>query len=411
MSWWGKFVSLAGAIGLASCTQLPVSGPDSRSISIGATSSVTSDERVALDYVLLDINRNVLEFIASIGPESFFRTFGSGHGPAPIIRIGAGDVVQISVFESSAGGLFIPAEAGVRPGNFVTLPSQTVDRSGTITVPFAGQIQAAGRSIPDIQKEIENKLENRAIEPQVMITLVEQNATEVAVVGDVVNGANKFRIRQGGERILDVISRAGGTKFPGYELFVTLQRQNRRATVYFPTLVNSPGENIYVAPGDVVYVYREQQKFVAVGALGSSNLTTGITGQYAFEQEKLSLNEAVAKAGGLLDSRANPGQVFLYRMEYREALQAMKVNLSKFPKDQKFIPTVYRANFRDPSSFFFAQQFPMRHKDVIYVSNADAVEVVKFMSYVRSITSTVSGVAGDAVLTKDAIRGRHVLDK
>ncbi len=28
-----------------------------------------------------------------------------------------------------------------------------------------------------------------------MVTLVEQNATEVAVVGDVVNGANKFRIR------------------------------------------------------------------------------------------------------------------------------------------------------------------------------------------------------------------------
>jgi polysaccharide export outer membrane protein len=317
--------------------------------------------------------------------------------------------VQISVFESSAGGLFIPAEAGVRPGNFVTLPSQTVDRSGTISVPFAGQIQAAGRSIPDIQREIETKLENRAIEPQVLITLVEQNATEVAVVGDVVNGANKFRIRPGGERVLDVISKAGGTKFPGYELFVTLQRGKKRATVYFPSLVNNPSENIFVAPGDMVYLYREQQKFVAVGALGSSNQTSGVTGQYAFEQEKLSLNEAVAKAGGLLDSRANPGQVFLYRMEYREALSAMHVDLSKFPRDLKFIPTVYRANFRDPSSFFFAQKFPMRHKDVIYVSNADAVEVVKFLSYLRSITSTVSGVAGDAVLTKDAIKGRHIL--
>jgi polysaccharide export outer membrane protein len=410
MSWWGKLLSLAGAIGLASCTQLPVSGPDHRSISIGASATLSSNERVALDYVLLDINRSVLDFVVSVGPESFFRTFGGDKGPAPVIRIGVGDVVQVSIFESSAGGLFIPAEAGVRPGNFVTLPSQTVDRSGTISVPFAGQIQAAGRSIPDIQREIETKLENRAIEPQVLITVVEQNATEVAVVGDVVNGANKFRIRPGGERILDVISRAGGTKFPGYELFVTLQRQKKRATVYFPTLVNNPGENIYVAPGDVVYVYREQQKYVAVGALGSSTLTTGLTGQYAFEQEKLSLNEAVAKAGGLLDSRANPGQVFLYRMEYRDALAAMKINLSKFPKEQKFVPTIYRANFRDPSSFFFAQKFPMRHKDVIYVSNADSVEVVKFLDFIRAMTSTVSGVAGDTVLTKDAVKGRHILD-
>jgi polysaccharide export outer membrane protein len=347
--------------------------------------------------------------VVNIGPDSFFRTFGSDKGPPPVIRIGVGDVVQVSIFESSAGGLFIPAEAGVRPGNFVTLPSQTVDRSGAITVPFAGQVQAAGRSIPDIQRDIQTKLENRAIEPQALVTLVEQNATEVAVVGDVVNGANKFRIRQGGERVLDVISRAGGTKFPGYELFVTLQRGKKRATVYFPSLVNHPGENIFVAPGDVVYIYREQQKFVAVGALGNSNQTSGVTGQYAFEQEKLSMNEAVAKAGGLLDSRANPGQVFLYRMEYRDALSAMRVNLSKFPKDQKFIPTVYRANFRDPSSFFFAQKFPMRHKDVIYVSNAESVEVVKFLSFVTAITSTVSGVATDTVITKDAIKGRHVL--
>jgi polysaccharide export outer membrane protein len=51
----------------------------------------------------------------------------------------------------------------------------------------------------------------------------------------------------------------------------------------------------------------------------------------------------------------------------------------------------------------------MRNKDVIYVSNADSVEVVKFLDYLRAITSTVSGVAGDAVLTKDAVRGRHVL--
>jgi polysaccharide export outer membrane protein len=73
------------------------------------------------------------------------------------------------------------------------------------------------------------------------------------------------------------------------------------------------------------------------------------------------------------------------------------------------IPTIYRANFRDPSSFFFAQKFQMRHKDIIYVSNADAVEVTKFLVYLRSITSTVSGVATDVVITRDAIKGGSVL--
>jgi polysaccharide export outer membrane protein len=44
----------------------------------------------------------------------------------------------------------------------------------------------------------------------------------------------------------------------------------------------------------------------------------------------------------------------------------------------------------------------MRHKDIIYVTNADAVEVVKFMAFLRSITSTVAGVADDAVLTRES---------
>ena len=210
-------------------------------------------------------------------------------------------------------------EAGARPGNFVTLPTQEVDRSGTITIPFAGQVTAAwGGHCPEIQRDIEKRIANRAIEPQVLVTLPERNASEVTVVGDIVASANKFKIRPGGERVLDIISKAGGLKYPGYEAFVTLQRGKKMTTVYFPTLVNDPNENIFVAPGDTLYVYRLQQKFVAVGALGSSGQTSGLTGQFAFEQERLSLNEAVARAGGLLDFRANPGQVFLYRLEYRE---------------------------------------------------------------------------------------------
>jgi polysaccharide export outer membrane protein len=382
---------------------LPVDGPNHHAIQFGASASLPTDPHTVVDYALVDISPKVVEASVNIGPESFFKTFGKRPGPAPVIRVGVGDVVQVTVFESAAGGLFIPAEAGVRPGNFVTLPSQIIDRSGTISVPFAGTVQASGRSLTDIQNDIQGKLQSRAIEPQVVVTLVEQNATEVAVVGDVLNGANKFKVRFNGDRVLDMIAKAGGLRFPGYELFVTLQRNGKRATVYFPNLVNNPAENIYVNPGDTVYVYREQQKFVAVGALGSAG--TGLTGQFAFEQEKLSLNEAIAKAGGLLNTRSDARQVFLYRMEDRETLAAMRVKLDHFPRGQKFIPTIYRANFRDPSGFFIAQGFPVRHKDIVYVATADSVEMVKFLDFLRAITSTVSGVALDGATTRDVIQG------
>jgi polysaccharide export outer membrane protein len=390
---------------VSGCTALPSGGPHHFDIADGAASALLSERNtVAFNYVLLDINRLVLDHVRDIGPGSFFRSFGEGQGAAPVIRVGVGDVVQITVFESSSGGLFIPSEAGVRPGNFISLPAQEVDRAGNVTVPYSGQVPVVGRTVPEIQEDIEGRLTKRAIEPQVVVTLLERNASEVTVVGDAAGAANRVKLRPGGERVLDVISRAGGLKYPGYEMFVTLQRRKRLATVYLPTLVKNPSENIYVAPGDTIYLYREQQKFVAIGALGAAGLTTGLTGQYAFEQERLSLNEAVARAGGLLDARANPGQVFLYRLEHRDMLEALRVDLRAFPPEQVMIPVVYRANFRDPSSFFFAQAFPMRHKDVIYVSNADAVEVGKVLEYLSLISSTISGVATDVVVARDSVR-------
>jgi polysaccharide export outer membrane protein len=48
---------------------------------------------------------------------------------------------------------------------------------------------------------------------------------------------------------------------------------------------------------------------------------------------------------------------------------------------------------------------------VIYVANSDSTEVVKFLGYVLTITSTVSGVASDAVLTRDALSGGRILDR
>jgi polysaccharide export outer membrane protein len=402
------FFCLLLAVELVGCNALPSSGPHHYDIADGAAAAVLSERNnVAFNYVLLDINQLVLSHVSEIGPGSFFKSFGKGHGPAPAIRVGVGDMVQVTIFESTSGGLFIPPEASVRPGNFVTLPTQEVDRSGNVTVPYAGLVPAVGRTVPEIQSDIEARLAKRAIEPQVVVSLVERNASEVTVVGDVVAVANRFKIRPGGERVLDMISKAAGLKYPGYELFVTLQRGKQRATVYFPTLVNNPQENIFVQPGDTIYVYREPQTFVAVGALGTVGQTSGLTGQFTFDQERLSLNEAVAKAGGLLDFRANPGQVFLYRLEHRDMLERMNVDLQAFPPEQRMIPVIYRANFRDPSSFFYAQNFPMRHKDVIYVDNADMVEVGKFLAYVLQLTGASSGVADDYWITRGTIRLRR----
>ena len=400
-----KHFAILPALLIAGCTNLPISGPVHRDIDGAATSSITNERRkVAYDYALVEVSDKVIDCLLEIGPGTFFTSFGVGRGVAPTIAVGVGDVLSVTIFESSAGGLFIPPEAGVRPGNFVTLPPQTVNRNGTISVPYAGDIQASGRTPQEIKTAIEKALSARAVEPQVVVTLAEQTAMAVTIVG--VGGSSKLQIRSN-ERILDVIARGGAGAIPGYEMFITLQRRGHRATVYFPALISDPRENIYVQPGDTLYIYREQQKFAAFGAIGAGGVTSGLTGLFAFEQEQLTLNEALAKAGGLVDTRANPN-VYLYRMEPREMLAKMGVDTSKFPVTAKYIPTVYKANYRDPSIFFLAQRFPMRNKDAIYVANADSVELEKFIAHSTAITTYVAGTASDALVTRDAIRAlRH----
>ena len=227
------------------------------------------------------------------------------------------------------------------------------------------------------------------------MTLVNQTSTQVTVVGDV-NTPGKLTINAAGDRVLDAISRSGGIRNPGYEEFVTLQRNGVKGTVYFMNLVKEPRENVFVEPGDTLYVYQYQRAFIAFGA-------TGASGQFKFQQENLTLNDAVGKAGGLLDNRADPGQVFVYRIERRATLEKMGVDLSAFPAEQADIPTIYRVNFRDPSGFFAAARFPMRDGDVIYVDNADQVEITKFLGMLTNFTSSASGMASDAANAKAAI--------
>jgi polysaccharide export outer membrane protein len=178
-----------------------------------------------------------------------------------------------------------------------------------------------------------------------------------------------------------------------------LERGRRREIVPFGALVYDPSNNIFAHPDDTIYVYREPQTFVAFGA-------TGKQGQYNFDAWRISLAEAVAKADGLDDTRAEPGAVFLYRGEPRSVAEKLGIDVSKY--NSQIIPVIYNVNFRDPSGYFLATQMQMQNKDVLYVSNATTVETTKFLTYVRLIVGTVNDpivAATNVFILKNTIRG------
>jgi polysaccharide export outer membrane protein len=372
---------------------MPTSGPLTADIQSGAPLDPNG-----LAYGLVNLTPQSVEILAQFEPKGLAGAFTDRRPPAEL-KFGVGDVLSVTIFEAAAGGLFIPAEAGVRPGNYVTLPDQAIDSFGNITVPYAGQIKAAGRTAVEVQNSIIAAIRNRAIEPQATVTMTHQNTSLVSVFGEV-NTPSRFGASASGagDRILDDITRAGGIKDQGFATWVMLERAGKRAAVPFENLVADPSNNIYVQPGDRIYVYQEQQKFLALGATGQS-------GEFNFDDWRINLAEGVSKAGGLLDTRADPGAIFLYRREPKDVAERLGVDVSKF--DTPTVPVIFSVNFRDPTGFFLASKTMMRNGDVIYVSNARSVEVTKFLNYLQVILATTDAAANttnDSVILRNNIK-------
>jgi polysaccharide biosynthesis/export protein len=358
---------------------MPASGPASSDIKAGQTSDPDR-----LPYALVKLTPKVVDVLARNAP--VLSNIFSDRRPPGDIQFGVGDVVSVTIFEASGGGLFIPAESSARPGNFVTLPNQSVDASGNISVPYAGIIHAKGRTPVEVQRSIVDALKNRAIEPQVIISLVDQRTSMISVLGEV-NRPERFAASAAPERLLDAITRAGGPKAQGFDTWVMLERGDHRATAPFGALVYQPSNNIYVRPNDTIYVYSEPQTFVVFGATTgtTAGASTG-TSQLSFGAWRISLAEALAKAGGLNDSLADPASVFLYRGETRQVAEQLGVDVGKF--EGPIVPVIYQVNLRDPAGYFVAKLFDMRNKDVLYVSNAQSVETSKVLTYLRLIMAT-----------------------
>lgn len=392
----GILASLGLAVLLTGCSSvLPRSGPDDRAIVTNAAVTVRADSSPGsnVEYILIELSKSILPFFDDVATTSLQDGFGGGRGGPAETLLGTGDVIQLSIFEAQSGGLFIPESGGSAPGNYVTLPPLTVDREGYVNVPYAGRVRVAGRRAEAVENDIQNMLANRAIEPQVIITVTQSRSNRLSILGDV-NSPSELEVSPRGERILDVISRAGGLNAPGAETYVTITRGGQQATALFRTIVENPEENIFVRSGDTVYVSRERRTYLAFGA-------TGATGRFDFEESNLTFGEALAKAGGLIDSRADPSQVFLYRLV--DASVLARAGIATGNISGRIVPVVFQADMTDPGMLFAVQTFTMQDKDIIYISNSGSVELSKFLNLINGVSGSAASVPANALTTSNAV--------
>jgi polysaccharide export outer membrane protein len=377
----------------AACSALGAAGPSAGTITSAKTQTVANAQIQVIDVTdavarrVIDANRAGL----------FSDTLGDAAPTGSII--GSGDVLQVSIWEAPPAVLFgSSASFGATPSTVLSatstgtglrtsLPDMMVDDNGLIRVPFAGAIRAAGRTPRDVEREITARLTRKAHEPQVSVQISSNVSANVTVVGDVANNA-RIPLTPKGERLLDVIASAGGVKDPIGKVTIQISREGRVANMPLEAVIRDPGQNIRLGPNDVVTALYQPFSFTALGA-------TGVSGELNFESTGVTLAQALGRVGGLKDDRANIRGAFIFRLEDPAALDTATAATARRTPDGR-IPVIYRIDMGNPATFFVAQSFPMRNKDVLYVSTAPLSDFQRFFGMVSSMTFSVIGL-GQAI--------------
>jgi polysaccharide export outer membrane protein len=194
-------------------------------------------------------------------------------------RIGAGDTIRITVYQSPDLSL-----------------ETRVNEGGAISYPLLGRVQLAGLTVTAAEQHIASELKRRDFvkDPQVIIVVTQVRANQVNVLGQV-GRPGRYPLDLAGMRMTEVLALAGGiVAGAGSDtVVVTGVRDGHpyRREIDLPRLF-APGnaaEDIVIAPGDTVWVDRAPQIYIYGEILhaGAMRLERGMT-----------VMQAVAAGGG-----------------------------------------------------------------------------------------------------------------
>lgn len=356
-------------LALSACASLPASGPTANAI--GAA------QRRDGDFEIVEIDAAALATLSA--PAAFaapdLARVDVG-GPADLL--GPGDVLQVSVYEVGAalfaGRSSLTTAGWPAPpaGAAETLPPIIVGQDGTVSLPWIGRLAAAGRTPDDLAAQIVHALRGKSQDPQVVVSVRENVANTVLVMGEV-KKPGRLPLSLAGERLLDAVALAGGPTNAVQDSVVQLSRNGQSVSAPLAAITAGSGEDVPLRPRDRISLIYQPRTFTVFGA-------TGKVSETPFQTPRVSLAEAIARAGGPSDQQADASAVFVFR--YAPSL----FDGAPAPGAK---PVAYRLDLLKAQSYFLAQGFEMRPRDVIYIANARSNQPTKVIQILNQFFSPI----------------------
>ena len=350
-----------------------------------SVAQVVEQEKIELPIPVVEVSDAVARRVLAAQRADSFAEVLSAKAP-PGYVVGAGDVLEVSVWEAPPATLFgvavVDPRAGLTSTRQTTFPEQIVNVDGVINVPFAGTVPVAGKTPQQVEADLVQRLKGKANQPQVLVRVIRNSTSNVTVVGEVA-ASTRMPLTAMGERLLDAVAAAGGVRQPVGKVTLQVSRGGKVMAMPLDSVIQDPKQNVYLQPGDVVTALFQPLSFTALGATGKNE-------EVNFEAQGITLAQALGRMAGVRDTQADARGVFIFRFEEPGVVKAEGQPLPQTPEGK--VPVVYRVDLKDPRAFLVAQNFPMKNKDVVYVANAPAAELQKFLNILTSSIFSVSGL-------------------
>ena len=196
-----------------------------------------------------------------------------------------------------------------------------------------------------------------------MVSIQESITNSVILAGEVAR-PGRLVLSTNRESLVDAIALAGGYRGAAKDAVARVERGGQIFEIRLSDLLDMPDEDIRVAPGDRITLISRPQSYSVLGAPNRAE-------EIVFPRARLTLAEAVAQAGGANPQAGDAGAVFVFRYVPQS--------------DGTEQPTVYHLNMMRPGSYLLSQQFRMHDRDVLYVGNARANQLTKFVQLLSQL--------------------------
>lgn len=265
-------------------------------------------------------------------------------------------------------------------GQIANIAAQSVSASGKIFLPYVGEVNVRGLTEDSARRRVQEQYDAIVPSAQVQLSVVQGRNNSVDVVSGV-GAPGRYPLESRNTQLLSVLALSGGVKSDLRNPLIRLQRGGRTYQTRVETLLEDASRNVRVRGGDQVIVVEDKRSFNVLGATGTQQLIY-------FQQDRMTVMDALSTTGGLNASRANPEGVLVLR-DYKP--KDLKPGLAG-PDQQQ---VVFTLDLTSADGLFAARQFLVQPGDTLLATESPinaATTIIGLFGTVIGVTSSANNI-------------------